>query len=137
MYNIKETDDVDKARSYMFNKMYASKRDQERLIRKIKGFDSSLVPTCWKSLYQKLLRMTFVSSMWHNTILIKCTLLNAIGNGWEVCYNKLRPRWLEEDPTPLAVEGVLTVTSETNENDDDEISNEEDEDSCPSDYECE
>ena len=88
MYNIKETDDVDKARSYMFNKIYASKRDQERLIRKVKGFDSSLVPPCWKSLYQKLLRMAFVSSMWHNATLIKCTLFSATDNGWEVCNNK-------------------------------------------------
>ena len=35
------------------------------------------------------------------------------------------------------MEDVLTVTSETNENDDEKISNEEDEDSCTFDYECE
>ena len=117
MYSIKETDDVDKARFYMFNKMYTSKRDQKRLIRKVRGFDSSLVPPCWKSLYQKLLRTAFVSSMWHNSTLITCTLFNATENRWAVCNNKLRPRWFEGDPTPLAVEDLLTVTTETNEND--------------------
>ena len=137
IYNIEETDDVDKARFYMFNKRYASKRNQERLIRKVKGFHSSFVPPRWKSLYQKLLRTTFVSLMWHNATSIKCTLFDATENGWEVCNNKLRPRWFEGDPTPLAVEDVLTVTSETNENDDEKISYEEDEDNCTSDYECE
>ena len=114
--------------------MYASKRDKEQLIRKIKGFDSSFISPCWKSLYQKLSRTTFVSSMWHNAT--KCTLFIATENGWEICNKELRPRWFEGDRTPLVVEDVLIVTSKT-ENEDDEINNEDDEDSCTSDIECE
>lgn len=64
--------------------------------------------------------------MWHSSTLIKCALFNPIENGWEKFAGTLRPHWYDGEPTPLSVEDVLVVTSNSEKNNDDgsEIENE-------------
>ncbi|CAH1107689.1 unnamed protein product [Psylliodes chrysocephalus] len=72
----------------------------------IKGLDSSLIPPCWRTMEQKILRTVYVNSRWQNTADANCSKLNVEECGWEL-NERLEPVWFKGDPTPLKVDGVL------------------------------
>ncbi|CAG4953971.1 unnamed protein product [Parnassius apollo] len=105
--------------------MYASKQNNEKFMKRMKGFDSTHIPPCWKSLKQKLLRTIFVNSMWLNATEPNCIKFNAENNGWLLLDGVLKPTWFLGDSTPTQVESVLCdSTNKSSDNDDDsDISN--------------
>lgn len=78
-------------------------------LKKVKGFDSSLIPPCFRSLEQKVLRTIFVTSMWQNATLPECSILSAEEYGWEMG-DTLKPRWYRGQPTPLLVDDILSLS---------------------------
>lgn len=55
IYSIKNCKSVDQARYEIFEKLYCTK-NLKNFMKTVKGFDSSTIPPCWRSLEQKLLR---------------------------------------------------------------------------------
>lgn len=78
-------------------------------MKKVKGFDSSLIPPCFRSLEQKILLTIFVTSMWQNATSENCTALHFEEYGWEMA-EKLKPRWFRGQPTPLVVDDILSLS---------------------------
>lgn len=106
MYTIKNCSNVNTARSIIFHKTYTSKKNNENLIKKIRGFDSTNIPPCFESLKQKILRTIFVTAMWKNATNQECITLRPEQCGW-LMRDILEPIWFEGNPTPLSVEDIL------------------------------
>lgn len=120
MYGLPMCQSVNAARFLLFNKIYASKQNNEKFMKRIKGFDSTIIPPCWKSLKQKLLRTIFVNSMWLNAIEPNCIKFSAENNGWLVLDGLLKPTWFLGDSTPTQVESVLCNSANKSSNNDDD-----------------
>lgn len=117
MYGIKNCQCVNVATFLLFNKMYATTRNNERFMKNIKGFDSTHIPPCWKSFKQKLLRTIFVNSMWQNAT--DCIKFSAENCDW-ILDGFLKPTWFVGDLTPMQVQDVLCdPINECSENADD------------------
>lgn len=76
-----------------------------------------MIPPCWKSLKQKILRTIFVNSMWLNATDPCCVKLRPETCGWYMDVY-LKPIGFLGDPTPLQVNEILHVTdpNDCNEN---------------------
>jgi len=109
MYGIADCQSVNAGRFIMFNKMYATKKKNEKFIKKIKGFDSTHILPCWKSLKQKMLRTIFVNSMWLSATESDCIKFRAENNGWVLLNGFLKPTWFLGNSTPMQVENVFAV----------------------------
>ena len=109
LYGIKNCFNINEARYMLFQKTYATCNNKEHFIKKIKGMDSNMMPPCWKSLKQKILRTIYVNSMWHYATNSSCVKLNPTDCGWfyDIC---LKPTSFIGDATPLQVEDVLKIT---------------------------
>lgn len=103
--------------------MYASKQNNEKFMKRIKGFDSTHIPPCWKSLKQKLLRTIFVNSMWLNATEPNCIQFSAENNGWLLLNGLLKPTWFLGDSTPTQVESVVCDSANKSSNNDDNSNN--------------
>lgn len=116
--------------------MYASKQNNEKFMKIMKGFDSTHIPPCWKSLKQKLVRTIFVNPMWLNATEPNCIKFSAENNGWLLLDGFLKPTWFLGDSTPTQVESVLCdSTNKSSDNvDDSDIYNDENESSDGSDF---
>lgn len=119
MYGLPKCQSINAARFLLFNKMYASKQKNEKFMKRIKGFDSTHIPPCWKSLKQKLLRTIFVNSMWLNATEPNCIKFSAENNGWLVLDGFLKPTWFLGDSTPTQVASVLCDSANKSSNNDD------------------
>lgn len=106
MYGIKNCQNVNAARLLMFNKMYAMTTINDKFMKKLKGFNSSTIPPCLKSLQQKLLRTIFVNSMWQNATTPDCIRFKPENNGW-ILDETLKPTWFIGDSMPQQVEDVI------------------------------
>lgn len=110
IYGIKNCKSVNNARFQIFQKTYANTKNNEKFLRKIKGFDSSQIPPCWKSLKNKMLRTIYINCMWKNATNSDCVTLKAEDCGW-LLDNILKPRWFNGDPTPLNVDDILSFNN--------------------------
>ncbi|CAB3249495.1 unnamed protein product [Arctia plantaginis] len=120
IYGLPKCQSVNAARVFLFNKMYASKQNNEKFMKRVQGFDSTHIPPCWKSLKQKLLRTIFVNSMWLNATESDCIKFSAENNGWLLLDGFLKPTWFQGDSTPAQVESVLCDSkNKSSDNDDD------------------
>lgn len=63
LYNIKNCTSVNAARFENFQQFYASRNKDENFISNIKNFNSCLIPPCWRSVEQKIVRTIFINSM--------------------------------------------------------------------------
>lgn len=128
MYGIPGCQSVNEARFILFNKMYGSKTRHEKFMKSLKGFDSTHILPCWKSLKQKILRTCYVNSMWLSATEPNCIKFNAVNNGWVLKDGHLKPTWFVGDATPVEVENVIQRNfqdkSADNEEDSDISSNE-------------
>ncbi|XP_072754742.1 uncharacterized protein [Anoplolepis gracilipes] len=121
LYGISHCCDVNMARLIIFQKKYATKSNTDQLISDIKSFDSSLIPPCWKSLKQKILRTIYVTSMWQYATDKNCVILDIEQCGW-ICNDKMiKLRWFEGDPTPLTVDGILIDDNDDDDDDDENL----------------
>lgn len=116
MHGVKNCITVNDARYRIFQKAYAAVKSDNQFLRKIKSFDSTLIPPCWKSLKQKNLRTIFVNSMWLNATDADCIKLNPEECGW-FKENHLKPRWFVGDATPLQIDDILQDTCKNNDDD--------------------
>ncbi|CAH0563074.1 unnamed protein product [Brassicogethes aeneus] len=87
--------------------MYATTKNNEKFIKKVKGFDSTHIPPCWKSLKQKLLRTIFVNSMYQNATKPDFINFSAENSGWLLLDGFLKPTWFVGDSTLLQVKDVV------------------------------
>ena len=108
MYSVKKCSYVNAARSTIFHKIFSSKKDSEKLIKKIRGFDLSTIPPYFKSLKQNILRNIFVTRMWKHATEQSCITLDPKKCGW-VMKEILEPFWFKGNPTPLSVDHILNV----------------------------
>lgn len=83
-------------------------KDTEKFIKNVTNFDSKMIPPCWRSLKQKMLRTIFVNSIWTNATDPCCVKLNPEDCGWILIENTLKPIWFIGDPTPMTVEDILS-----------------------------
>lgn len=113
MYGIKHCTSVNDARYRIFQKNYSAKKDNEQFMKKIKSFDSNMIPPCWESLKQKILRTIYVNSMWLNATDSDCTKLRPENCGWFMD-GYLKPTGFVGDQTPLQVNDILHLTSSGN-----------------------
>lgn len=111
LYGIKQCYNINDARYQLFQKTYATTKDKEHFIKKIKGIESNLIPPCWISLKQKILRTIYVNSMWLHAIDACCVKLKPEDCGWFLD-GYLKPTWFVGDPTPLQVEDILRESKE-------------------------
>lgn len=105
MYGVTNCINVNDARYRLFQKDYASVKSDDNFLIKIKSFDSTLIPPCWKSLKQKVLRTIFVNSMCLSATDADCIKLNPEECGWFM-ENHLKPRWFDGDATPLQIDDI-------------------------------
>ena len=111
MYGIKNCTTVNNARYVIFKKSYTTKKDNERLIKKVKNFDSNSIPPYWKSLKQKILCTIFVNSMWLNATNPSCIKRHPEDCGW--CMDgHLKPTGFDGDSTPLQDDDVFRTTND-------------------------
>lgn len=75
MHSVKKYVSVNTARLIVFQNVYSRKKMFEPFFQKIKGFDSTSIPPCYRTLRQKILRTIFVSSMWNNATNVECMYL--------------------------------------------------------------
>lgn len=124
IYGFKNCSDVNLARLLNFEKQFATQVNEEQFFKKVKNYDSSLMPSCWKSLKQKNLRTIYVTSMWQNATNKNCILYDISECGW-ICNDNdgIRPNWFEGSPTPLLVEGILLNDEKENESEDEDEDN--------------
>ena len=108
MYSVKKCSVVNAAKSTIFHNIFSSKKDSEKLIKKIRGFDSSMILPCYKSLKQNILRNIFVTRMWKHVTEQSCITLDPEKCGWFM-KEILEPFWFEGNPTPLSVDHILKV----------------------------
>uniref|UniRef100_A0A1Y1M5W5 Uncharacterized protein n=1 Tax=Photinus pyralis TaxID=7054 RepID=A0A1Y1M5W5_PHOPY len=106
MYSVKKCNTVDTARSNISHKIFSTRKDSEKLVKKIRGFDSCTIPPCFKLLKQKILRTIFVIAMMKNAAEKQCITLDPPKCGWEM-KDILEPFWFEDDATPLSVDDIL------------------------------
>ncbi|CAH1099506.1 unnamed protein product [Psylliodes chrysocephalus] len=88
----------------------------EHFMQTIKGLDLSLIPPCWRTMEQKILRTVYVNSRWPNTADANSSKLNVEECGWEL-NERLEPVWFKGDPTPLKVDDVLKYNENNVDND--------------------
>lgn len=128
MYGVGKCRSVNSARFQIFQNNYQTKKSNEQFIKKMKGFDSTRIPPCWRSLKQKVLRTIYVTSMWQNATESTCTLFDSMECGWKIDGGILKPIGFVGDPSPLRVEDVLKVDiGDENESNEDDVQNS---DSC-------
>lgn len=72
-----------------------------------------MIPPCWKSLKQKILRTIYVNSMWLNATDPCCAKLQPEACGWYMD-GYLKPIGFLGDPTPLQVDEILQATNKEN-----------------------
>lgn len=114
MYGIKHCPGVNNARYQIFLKAYSAKEDSENLKKKIKSFDSNIIPPCWSSISQKILRTIYVNSMWQHATEPDCVKLCPENCGWFLDNNYLKPIGFVGDQTPLKIDDILQVTQNQN-----------------------
>ncbi|CAH2109151.1 unnamed protein product [Euphydryas editha] len=107
MYGVKKCTSVNKARYHIFQKKYSAMKIKENFLKKVTSFDSKLIPPCWKSLKQKILRTIFINCMWQNATEPRCVKFNPEEYGWSVIDGNFKPTWFIGDPTPMTVEEIL------------------------------
>lgn len=90
MYSIKNCKRVDSARFEIFQKLYSGNELNDVFLKKVRGFDSNLIPPCYRSLKQKFLRTIYVTSMWLNATSPNCVTFSFEEYGWEM-REKLQP----------------------------------------------
>lgn len=103
---------VNDARLLIFQSRFSSTSVAEYFVKKVKSFDSTLIPPCWRSLKQKILRTIYVTSMWQNATEVNCVKLLPEQCGWIVDDDKIEPLWFEGEPTPLLVEDIVLVETD-------------------------
>lgn len=93
---------------------YAAKEDSEQFIKKVRSFDSNIIPLCWISLQQKIFRTIFVNSMWLHATDSECTKLQLENCGWHLD-SYLKPTGFIGDQTPLRIQDIVEMTEDTEE----------------------
>lgn len=91
MYGVKKLNSVNDARYHLFQQKYAATKSSEKFLKNLTTFDSKLIPPCWKSLKQKMLRTIFVNSMWTKATDPCCVNLNPEDCGWTSIEGTLKP----------------------------------------------
>lgn len=114
MYGVKRITNVNDARYYLFQQKYAATKTTDFFFKNITTFDSKLIPPCWKSLKEKMLRTIFVNSMWTKATDPCCVNLNPENCGWNLIKGALKPTWFIGDPTPMTVEEILSESNGNN-----------------------
>lgn len=112
LYGIQRCTSVNAARMQCFENLYANSKVSEKFLRKVKGFDSSIIPPCLKSLRQKILRTIFATSMWKKATEAKCVKLEPLECGWMQNGKTIEPLWFKGEPAPKKVEEVILRTFE-------------------------
>ena len=78
---------------------------------KVRGLKSTLIPPCWKSLEQKMLRTNYINSMFQNVTETRCEKLPPEDCGWFVEYCDgnpiLKPTWFFGDALPSTINDIL------------------------------
>lgn len=95
LYGFKNCKNINTVPLDIFHKLYTKKQGSSNFFTKIKNFDPSLIPPCFKSLKQKILRSIFVTSMWQNATEKNCIKMNAENCGWKIVNGNLEPFWFE------------------------------------------
>ena len=124
LYSVK-CKSVNLARLLCFQKVFSNKTNDTKFMKKVKNFYSSMLPPCWSSLKQKILRTIYVTEMWQNATDASCSKYNPTECGWLLKDEKLEPLWFEGDPTPLLVEDIVLNDEDEEEEEDDFSSDEE------------
>lgn len=94
MYGIKQCTSVNDARYRIFEKSYSVKEDNEQFLKKVKSFNSNVIPPCWSSLTQKILRTIYINSMLLHGTDPDCIKLRPENCGWFLEDNVLKPFWI-------------------------------------------
>lgn len=115
IYGVKNCTKVNEARYSIFLKKIETKEDNEHFLEKIKSFDSNNIPPCWISLMQKILRTTYVNSMWLNATEPDCVKLQPESYGW-FFDEYLKPIGFVGDQTPLRIENIIKMIDDEKEN---------------------
>lgn len=108
MYGLKETD-VNKGRYEVFEKLYKSKKDSEKVLKKtLTGCDPSSFPPTKQELLQQIKRTTYISNVWCNAHLRSPTDKKPEDYGWTIIDNKYVFYWFEgpESPSFEAIRGI-------------------------------
>ena len=84
------------------------------------------MPPCSKVLYQQILRVHLISATWLKSYQADHPSISPTDSGFEIVNEKCYPKWHDGHITPPSIDGI---SSNANENDDDEMfSHEDDED---------
>ncbi|CAH1111419.1 unnamed protein product [Psylliodes chrysocephalus] len=116
MYGIKHGVSVNEARYQIFIRTNSAKEDNDTFLKRVKSFDSNIIPPCWSSLMQKILRTIYVNSMWLQATDQLCLKLRPENCGWTLENNYLKPIGFIGDQMPLKIDDIAQMTD--NENDD-------------------
>lgn len=111
IYGIKNCSNVNFARFQIFQKNYSATNGTDKFIKKITNFASNMIPPCWESLKQKILRTVFVNSMWTNATNPVCVKLRPESCGWMKTDSTLKPVGFIGEATPLQVDDLLNISS--------------------------
>ncbi|XP_063379234.1 uncharacterized protein LOC134666051 [Cydia fagiglandana] len=126
MYGIKHCQSVNSARLLLFQKSFATSHNTKHFLNKVKTYNSNTIPPCWKTIKQKILRTTYIASMWLNATQKHCVKLSATEYGWTLNNGQYEPLWFDGEPTPLHVDDIVinsedegsdNFTSDDDEND--------------------
>ncbi|CAG5043316.1 unnamed protein product [Parnassius apollo] len=127
VYNVGGIIDVDATRLQMFIDSYTVSDINEAFNRKkLRNFDASSLPSCKSELFQQFLRANYICCIWNNAHLKYPTIHKPQNNGW-VQENEMKQyhfKWFEGDQLPNFVSDSLQIISETDEEGDLDINQE-------------
>ncbi|CAH1099619.1 unnamed protein product [Psylliodes chrysocephalus] len=84
--------------------------------KKKKSFDSNIMPPCWSSLMQKILRTIYVNSMWLHVTDSDCIKLRPENCSCLLENSYLKPIGFVGDQTPLKINNdIVQMTENVNE----------------------
>ena len=108
MYGRKKTNSVDQASLEIFLTNYKPKKGSTSLNQiQAKKLDSSIMPPCFKVLYQKIKRCIYVANIWTNSLRTKLTPHLPTSFGWTLDEDGTYCiKWFEGHVAPKIVEVV-------------------------------
>ena len=107
MYGVRNSNNINDVRFYLFSKTYRSKNSDDNFHKIFKNFDSSNLPPCKAELRQHLIRARYVAKFWGNANLKYPTSLSPEACGWTINNNKYDFVWFAGDQLPSLVADII------------------------------
>lgn len=124
-----KTDNVNQARTNIFNKAYGCKDLSQNILKITKSLDGRSMPPCERVLLQKVKRLQYISTIWSNATMAIPSKHNPLDFGWQLDDNRLVPLWFEGEQTPNSITEIICNEIESDEdgvesNDEDDFDDE-------------